>query len=178
MKKYLIVLALIFPVAFCGCGDDEESVATKLGNQVGNSVTDFAQGVGEGVDEKMKVPVEVNQKMLDRGLKSTVAKWTIEDAKKGISVYIVAETAFEGTLIVKAYDKDDLEIGRTEADVVLGDDDAKHVLFAFPDNVDTQLVKKYRINIRKEGPIAKPVEKTEAEKKETPPVANEVPAVE
>ena len=118
MKKTLITLSLVALMPVCvGCTDDKEkSLAQKFGNELGGSISDFAEGVGEGVDEKMLVEVKLTDKMSKRGLNKTVAKslGLNPDGKKGINVYITCETPFEGTLIAKAFNKEGLEIGRAD----------------------------------------------------------------
>ncbi|NQT16665.1 MAG: hypothetical protein HQ582_28155, partial [Planctomycetes bacterium] len=70
--------------------------------------------------------------------------------KKGITVYLISETPYKGRLIAKAFDKEDLEIGRSAVDIDFGADDAKYIRFTFELEVDMQLVKRFTIDGREE----------------------------
>lgn len=71
---------------------------------------------------------------------------------KGITVYLISETPYKGKLIAKAFDKEDLEIGRSVVDADFGADDAKYVKFPFQVEVDMQLVKRFTIDGREKSP--------------------------
>ena len=161
MKKLFAVLVLIVSVSGCSNSNEgEKSLASKAGSQIGESLSDFASGIGEGVDQKAMVKVELLEKMSKRGLGKTVAKGLglNPGGDKGVSVYVTSKTPFEGMLIAKALNKEGLEIGRSLAGVVLEEDDAKYVRFVFEGDLDSQLVDTYTIDIRKEGPIEKPIQ--------------------
>lgn len=113
------------------------------GKGVGGGVTNFGRGVGQGVDEGVLVNVRFSDEATRRGLASTTAKW----AHKKVQLYLTSRTAFAGKLIAKAFNKDGAEIGRSLLDVSMAADDAKYVAFAFPTEMDTQLVHEYRIDI-------------------------------
>jgi hypothetical protein len=156
-------LLVVSWVVVAGCGSDDESVAKKTGAKVGETLTDFASGVGKGIDKKMMVNVELSKELADQGLSSTIAKAGGIDLDRprdpvrpekdlhqsSILVYVIAAKPFKGTLIAKALTKDGQEIGRCPADVEFAADDAKYVTFAFHHDMDTQLVAKYAIDAKK-----------------------------
>jgi len=141
------VLAALALVSGCGKGDDK---AKQSGEKVGQAVTDFAAGVGRGADKSLLVNLTLTPEMEAQGLSKSTAKSTgLTEGKKAITVYFVAKTPFKGTLIVKAFNKEGLEIGRALTDVDFGADDAKYTEFAFDDKMDSQLVDKYVVDIKK-----------------------------
>jgi hypothetical protein len=158
------MLAVLFAVAvFAGCGNGD---AKQTGAKVGQAVTDFATGVGHGVDKGMEVVVELSPEVAAMGLTSTIAKHTesrdsldkgkgddaktsaSRDRRKGISVYIVAKNPVKCELMAKAVNAAGHEIGRTTTAVEFSADDAKYVVFGFDSEMDTQLVAKYLIDAK------------------------------
>jgi hypothetical protein len=150
----LIRLLAISLVAVAGCGKHDESMAKRAGNSVGEAVTDFASGVGKGVDKQMAVNVELSKSLGDNGLSKTIAKSAGIDLSKpngkgGILVYLIAAKPFKSKLIARALTKEGQEIGRSTVDVEFAADDAKYVNFVFGNEMDRQLVDKYVIDIKK-----------------------------
>lgn len=135
-----ITLTLIY-----GCGNDD-SLAKKAGNKVGETLTDFASGVGEGVDEKMLVIVNLSEPLKAKGLSKTISKSLGLD--KGFSVYLISQKTLSSKLIAKAIDKSGQEIGRVVVSVEFAADDAKYIIFKFNDELDMQLVKSFNLAIK------------------------------
>ena len=105
MRSRVMVRAVVASllVALVACRKSDESLAKRAGNKVGATVTEFASGVGKGVDTTMVVEVEIAPEVLGRGLSKTVAKSIgIDTSDKGFSVYLVSKQKFAGTLIAKA----------------------------------------------------------------------------
>jgi hypothetical protein len=144
------LLMLVVVTLVAGCGKQDDSAAKQAGKAVGKSVTDFASGLGKGMDSSLLVNVSAASEMEPQGLSITTAKWTtVEGNKKAISIYVISKNTFKGTLVAKAFSKEDKEIGRALADVDFGADDAKFTIFKFDEDTDTQLVDKYVVGIRK-----------------------------
>ncbi len=142
----------IATLALCACGGEDDksgdSIAKKVGSKVGATVTEFASGVGEGVDTKMVVTVEVAPAVTDLGLTYTVAKGQgLEAREKGFIVYFIAERPASGTFIAKALLESGEEIGRSKEAFAFEAEDAKYVTFTFPDEMDSALVHRYVIDL-------------------------------
>ena len=149
-KKLIPLFAVLLISAGCGKKDENESGAKRAGSKVGETLTDFASGLGKGIDKQMVVNVELSAKMTQRGITRSIAKAIGMDhpGTKGITVYFVAKDPFNGKLIAKALDKDEVEIGRCVVDVEFATDDAKYVTFEFDAEMDTQLVAKYLVDLK------------------------------
>ncbi|MBC7965214.1 MAG: hypothetical protein H7Z17_04735 [Fuerstia sp.] len=136
-----------------GCGRAADQNAGTVGEVIGENVTDFAKGVGKGIDNKLQISTELSPALSEQGVTMTVAKQgplqTGDENAKTISVYCLAARALEATLIARAYNVDDQEIGRAKANVKFADDDAQYVTFSFPPEMDRQLVTKYMFDIGK-----------------------------
>ena len=146
MKKSLVVCLLTL-FAFAACGQKDQSVAKKAGDKVGQTITDFASGVGKGIDKRLEVSVEVSKELADRGVSATMAKRGGK-SKNAVSVYLISQKPLRGKLVGKALDKDGLERGRAVVDATFLADDAKYLSFDFPDEMEPQWVAKYRIDLR------------------------------
>jgi hypothetical protein len=144
------IAVLVSVALLCGCGKSDESMAKRAGGKVGETLTDFASGVGKGVDKQMAVNVELSDEVTKQGLSKTIAKSRGMDSdKRGISVYFIAKVAFTGRLVAKALNEEGQEIGRSVVDVEFTSDDAKYVPFVFDDEMDARLVQKYVVDIKK-----------------------------
>jgi hypothetical protein len=117
----------------------------SAGTGVGKGVTGFTSGVGKGVDEELLVNVRFSDEATRQGLASNTAKW----AGKKVQLYLTSKGAFEGRLIAKGMNKEGKEIGRSILPVSLAADGAQYVAFAFPPEMDTQLVHEYWVDILK-----------------------------
>ena len=137
---------LLFALTAAGCG--EEQGAGSFGESIGGNVTEFAQGVGSGVDAKLEIKVEVSEELAEAGMSATVAKQdtSLESPEKLISVYLISTQSMDTTLQAKAFNADGQEIGRARADVTFSDDDARYISFSFPREMDRLLVERYLID--------------------------------
>jgi hypothetical protein len=142
MKRLWVIMC--FGLLLFGCSKSEESLAKKAGDKVGEALTDFASGMGKGIDKKMNVQVELSDSLVNKGISSTASKL---DAivKKNLSVYFIATKPYTGKLTAKAFNEQGKEIGRASVDTEFGANDAKYVIFTFHEEMDTQLVAKYTI---------------------------------
>lgn len=69
------------------------------------------------------------------------------DPRKTLTAYLTADQAFKGTLPAKAFDASGLEIGRSRAAVELQQGDAEYLAFPFHEEMDSQLVSRYRLDL-------------------------------
>ena len=147
----LCVIALI---VIAGCADSSKGGAGSIGKKLGENVTEFAQGVGSGIDQQMQIKVELASDVVEAGLSSTVASQKIQAEKpaKGISVYFIASKAIKGTLLARAFNSGDQEVGRAASEVSLGQDDAEYIVFDFPAEMDRQTVTVYKISLKAVSP--------------------------
>jgi hypothetical protein len=147
MRQTVFLVFILLVIVGCG-KKGEESLAKQAGGKVGETVTDFVSGVGKGVDKQLIVKVDISKNLAGRGLSKTVSK----AIPHGFSVYLVAAKPLKSKLVAKAFDKEGNEIGRCAVDVDFAADDAKYVPFAFPNDMDTQLVEKFMLDMKSEPP--------------------------
>ena len=146
IHRILVAATLI---GLTGCGSQQGGVQ-RLGQKVGETATDFASGVGQGVDGRMEVPVELSEDVAGLGLRKTVAKslGISPSNRKGITVYFISDKPLDARLVAKAFNAAGEELGRSAVEVEFAADDAKYVTFEFDAQMDAQLVEKYVIETR------------------------------
>ena len=98
-----------------GCGKEGDNNANKAGEEVGKKVTNFAAGLGQGIDKSLLINVTLTPELEGQGLTKTTAKWSgPEGDKKVITLYLTSKTPIKGTLVAKAFNKEGLEVGRVD----------------------------------------------------------------
>ena len=145
MKTAISMAALILILGVYGCGKKDESLAKKAGSKIGSTLTDFTTGIGKGIDKQMKVKVELSDELKGLGISKTIAKSMGLD-KKGITVYLLSKDEMKIKLIAKAFNANNLEIGRSVVDANFQTDDAQYIEFEFNENLDRSMVTKYLID--------------------------------
>lgn len=91
------------------------------------------------------IPVTLSGELIDKGVLMNSS--TTKDAM--VEIYLVTEEAIEGELLAKAMNASGLEIARAKVIMNLQKDDAKLFTFNFDASIDTALIAKYRIDLRK-----------------------------
>ena len=151
LSKLLIGLVCGSLIFACGCGKkDDESLVRKTGRKVGENIADFTKGIGKGLDRIGKIKVTVADDVKNLGLQQTIAKaFANEDQGHGFSVYMISNGKVYAMLCAKAFNKDDQEIGRSSVKVDFDANDAQYVSFAFPAEMDPNMVAAYHIDLVK-----------------------------
>jgi len=137
----------LLAVLLTGCSEKDDSIAMKAGEKLGQQVTDFTKGVGKGIDQKMMVQVSLSPQVLALGLTNTIAKSLGLGGTNGISVYFIASQNISNTLVVRALNGEDVEVGRARKLVVLQKDEATYITFNFEDLMDMQMVKRFAVGL-------------------------------
>jgi hypothetical protein len=148
MKHYEIILICAI-IAFAGCGKSDKSLSARAGEKVGEEVTEIVKGIDSGVDKQLAVNVKLSSAVTGSGLTKTVAKSKGLSSDKGFDVYFISSKKLSGTLLAKALNKDNLEIGRAKTVISFNADDAKYISFVFDQKIDTSAVKVYEIDFIK-----------------------------
>jgi hypothetical protein len=144
--KYLMTIPVMAAI-LTGCGRNDEGIAKRAGEAIGQQMTDFTKGVGKGIDQKMMVQVSLNPQVQALGLTNTIAKSLGIGSTNGIAIYFIASQSVSNTLIARALNASGVEVGRARKLVVMQKDDASYVTFNFEDQMDTGMVKRYEIGL-------------------------------
>jgi hypothetical protein len=147
MKRISSALFPLLVFALCSCGDSRDDAAKDAGSAIGETLTNFSTGVGKGIDKGMEVDVKLSAEIGDKGITSTISKdLGLDNAGKGISIYLISTREFKSKLIAKALNSEGMEVGRSVVEVELGVDDAKYFKFIFDDEMDQKMVVRYEIS--------------------------------
>ncbi|OIQ30945.1 MAG: hypothetical protein BM564_01665 [Bacteroidetes bacterium MedPE-SWsnd-G2] len=119
--KLIALLVLALTLSSCdNIKNSTKKTINKGGEVVGNTTTQFFEGVTEGVDRALECELQLSPQLQSFGIKT--GKFVVDNSKNGgknnlLTLYIIFEDDFKKTLSVKAFDKKDLEIGRTSLEV-------------------------------------------------------------
>ena len=103
--------------AFCAltissCQKAKETI-NKGGEAVGETATEFIEGVSEGVDRTLECKISLSEKRINEGIKT--GKFYIEDEGNSkdnkLVIYIITEKALNDTLTFTVKDKKGVEFG-------------------------------------------------------------------
>ena len=141
---------VVASISLLGCSGNSKSDAAAVGKALGQNLTEFAQGVGSGVDTQLQVAIELSPELTKAGLSHTIAKQkgSLDDTQKAISIYMLSTQALNCTLTARAFNAEKEEIGRATSDVEFVKDDAQYIAFTFPPDMDRQTVKVYKITAK------------------------------
>ena len=140
MKSFRL-LPIIMLLLFLSCdriSNKAKEGINRGGEVVGESATEFFDGVSDGVDKTLDCEIIFSEELLNRGLKKGV--YDIESQPIGnnnkLILYIIFEKDFSKELIAKAYNKKNQEIGRTKVMVEGKAGDAIYFDFLFDKRTD------------------------------------------
>jgi len=117
MKKMICSLLVI--TALCACDRVVEAtheVANESGELVGETLTEFGDGVASGVENATALEIDMSQELEQQGLslgKISLDNTDYEATDNVLEVYVIFEADFNDTINVKVFDENDLEMGRS-----------------------------------------------------------------
>lgn len=130
--KYFYLLLAASLLNSCSSGDVKEKI-NKAGDVTGQVVGEFASGVSSGVKKAFDVNVQLTDDLKRKGL--VFGKTSVSSDKVGednlLTVYIIFNQDFSGSITSKAFDNKGLEMGRVKLDISGKKDEAKFIEFHF-----------------------------------------------
>jgi len=167
MKKILILFCVL-TLASCKTKEEKMKEAEEEGNELvatkakliegagialqkeGKSAIESAtKGVGElvkgansGITESLNVSSVISQPSFKVNFEDCKAekKYASDtDKEKKVTVYLIAKNDFKGKLLLKAFNADKKEIGRSSIEITIKKEDAKYEDFSFDER--THLLK-------------------------------------
>lgn len=142
-KSYNTLLALMLlsiPVAGC---EGTKKVVEKTGVEIGDTTASFFIGLGKGFQVKRELETEMSIAAQYHGLDVTTAYPT----ESGITIYMTSENKFPNTVVVKALDEDEKEIGRATCTPNFKQDDANYLDLSFPEQMQITEVREYLVDV-------------------------------
>jgi hypothetical protein len=138
---YIFIIA-VFTLFSCErIKNKTQETINASGEAVGQSATEFAEGISEGIDKTLEAKVKLSPSLLDNGL--TTGKFEITDNPLGgndnlLTIYLIFDKDFDGILRVKVFDKNGLETGRAKLEVKGIKGDANYFDFTFGERVEIE----------------------------------------
>lgn len=151
MEQRTTILLLCAILLLGGCdwaGKKTKQALNKGGELAGSAATEVIEGVTTGVERTWKVDVRLSSDLQDRGL--ILGKTQVMGDEQGrdnrLVVYLSTEQGLSDTLSAIAFDKDGLEMGRTQLVLEAAANTGDHYELQFQERTD--LERKSRVEIR------------------------------
>jgi len=137
IMKQIIKLLTLLALLTISCDrvkKKTKEAINKGGETVGKTATEFFEGVSEGVDKTLQCELTLSKDLIKKGLKT--GKFSIENDSEGgknnlLTLYLIFEKDLKAQLTIKAFDKNNLEIGRTKMKIEGKEGNAKYYDFVF-----------------------------------------------
>ncbi|MCW7540032.1 hypothetical protein OOT46_19530 [Aquabacterium sp. A7-Y] len=131
-----------------GIGNVVKGQGKDLGGTVGEGVGNVVTGLGKGFDASLQAkPVRLADPEAAKAVQVTRAQElpaAADGKSKGMTVYIVSENGYEGSLRLLAM-SGGAEVGRSTAKAKIDKGDAKYVDFSFDERVPLTSVDQYSL---------------------------------
>ncbi|WP_418638843.1 hypothetical protein [Winogradskyella sp.] len=132
---------LILLLSFFSCdriANKTKEGINRGGEVVGESATEFFEGVSEGVDKTLECKIILSNDLQKNGIKTGayVIDSQSSSNKNKLTLYIMFDTDFNKEVIAKAYNKSELEIGRAKTTIQGQEGDAGYYAFLFNKQTD------------------------------------------
>lgn len=151
MKRIVFIFALILTVCIsCNrVSKKAKDTINRTGEAVGETATEFFEGVAEGVDKTLECEITISKSLEKKGIKAgtfSIDKINPGANKNKLTLYLIFEKDFKGDLIAKAYDKKGLEIGRSKIQASGKAQEAGYFDFLFDERTDIGVRNKITIS--------------------------------
>ena len=131
-NKVLIILTLAFFTFACNHTKTTDKINT-VGDATGKVLGEFVEGVSTGISEAFDIKIDLPKNLTDKGI--SLGKCTVNSDSVGtdnlLSVYIIFNNDFNGTITAKAFDSKDQEMGRAILTLDGKKNEAKYFDFHF-----------------------------------------------
>lgn len=138
MKHFIYTLSILLIITSCSkIANKTKEGVNRSGEAVGETATEFFEGVSGGVEKTLECEISVSKNLLDSGIKT--GAYDIEDTSgknNTLILYIIFAKDFKNTITVKAFNKKGLEIGRTKIEISGNKGDADYYEFVFDERTD------------------------------------------
>jgi hypothetical protein len=117
-----------------GAGDALQNEGKDAVKSASKGVGELIKGVNSGISESLNTAEVISEPEFKANFEDCKAEKIYgenSDKTKKVTVYLIAKKDFAGALILKAFDDDKKEIGRSNLTVSIKKDEAKYVDFIF-----------------------------------------------
>jgi hypothetical protein len=143
MQKFSVSVFILLALAagLSSCSSCVKEKANKAGNAAGEIAGEFVEGAVQGATDAFDVKVNLPKNLQEKGIR--FGKSTVSNDSSGtdnlLTVYVIFEKDFEGTLTAKVFDGKGLEMGRSTQSVKGKTNETQFVEFHFDQrtNIDS-----------------------------------------
>lgn len=117
-----------------GAGKALQTEGKNAAESASKGIGELIKGVNSGVNESLNYAKIIAEPSFDANFEECKAEKSYgsdKDKTKKVTVYLIAKNDFKGKLILKAFDIDKKEIGRSSLEVTIDKEEAKYVDFSF-----------------------------------------------
>lgn len=119
IRPHTILLITCLATVLFSCHKVKEKTKNTLtasGKAMGETASEFIQGVSDGVDNSLMCTVIIDSALLERGL--ATGKFLVQNDSTGsknnvLSIYLIFHNSLKDTLTVRCIDRKGMEYGRT-----------------------------------------------------------------
>lgn len=139
--KFNLCFAIIILIALTSCNgiaNKTKKGINKGGEVVGETATEFFEGVSEGVGKTLECDIKLSKQLVNKGLKTGVYQINsdVDGNNNQLTLYLIFNNDIDDTIVAKAYNKNGLEIGRAKAAIKGKADEAGYYDFDFDKRTD------------------------------------------
>ena len=149
MKNVLIILVLITVTISCSrVKEKTKETINDSGELVGKTATEFFEGVSDGIEKTLATNILLSEDLKSKGISignSEITGDSLGNNNNQLVIYMIFEKVFNDTLILKAFDENNVEIGRSTKLIKGNIGDAEYFEFTF--NERTVIESKSKITI-------------------------------
>lgn len=139
---FIAITSLLIGTSCSRIKEKTKNVINKSGEKVGQSATEFFEGVSEGVEKTLECEIRLSKALIEAGVSS--GKYSIKNDTNSVNrnlltIYLIFEKDVQQKLTVKAFDKAGLEIGRTSTQVDMKAGETGYYDFIFDKRTDIEV---------------------------------------
>lgn len=134
-----------------GVGETLSKEGKEAAEKMSQGAGEVTKGVNEGFDKSMvRVKVLASPELLDAVSIGRAGKhFNDSTLLTGVSIYLIFEKEFKNRLILKAFDSDSTEVGRSIADISGKPDDAQYITFGYAHEVPLGIAQYFTLGIKR-----------------------------
>ncbi|MEP7318515.1 MAG: hypothetical protein ABI921_07230 [Panacibacter sp.] len=147
MYRYTLTILIFFSVACNSAKEKAKDAITKAGETVGQSTTEFAKGVSEGVDKSLGSEIQLAPTLIEKGIKTgkCIISGSPGSGDNVLSLYIIFVKDFKQEISVKINDSKGLEYGRLKQIISGKAGEARFIDFVFGERTNIESKSKFII---------------------------------
>ena len=146
-KSFFAITCILFAISCSNAKEKAKEAINKAGETVGQSTTEFAKGVSEGVDKSLGSEIQLSAALTDKGLQTGKCIITSSEGSDDniLSLYVIFNKEFKQQVSVKIKDAKGLEYGRLQQEISGKTGEAKFIDFVFDKRTNIESKSKFII---------------------------------